>query len=156
MRRSVLAFAGLVSVSVPAPQRLSAQWTTSREAATEIARAWQTHDFAGLVRGARVEIRLPGVSAAGPVPAEQAVVLLSGYVRGVEEIGVDVVSVLEVSEFSGYAELRRRFRRGGVGDPVEETILVGLVRGRTGGGPDGGGPGAWRVEVVQAVVARGR
>jgi hypothetical protein len=125
-------------------------------AATEIARAWQGHDFGSLVGGGRVEIRLPGISASGPVPPEQAMVLLSGYVRGAEEVAVEVISVLEVSEVSGYAELRRRFRPGGVGEPVEETILVGLVRTRTPEGPGGQGFGPWRVEVVQAAGSRGR
>ncbi|HWA40106.1 MAG TPA: hypothetical protein VG712_00750, partial [Gemmatimonadales bacterium] len=114
VRTVVAALALLLLLS---PVRLSAQGdrSTSRGAAEQVARAWQGHDFAALVGGARVEIRLPGISASGPVPPEQARVLLAGYVRGAEEVAVEVTSVMEVSPVSGYAELRRRFRPGGVG-----------------------------------------
>lgn len=144
-----------------APLRLSAQaeWSTSRGAAAQAARAWQAHDFFTLVGGARVELRMPGVSAAGPIPAEQAVVLLQEYVRGDTEVGVDVRSVSEVGELSGYAELHRRYRPRGAGEPVEEVVLIGLVRNRTlrpAAGPAAQGYGPWRVEVVQAGGARVR
>ncbi|HVX88903.1 MAG TPA: hypothetical protein VG940_08260 [Gemmatimonadales bacterium] len=156
MNRIGVGLLGALMLGAPAPQRLSAQWPDPRVAAAEIARAWQGHDFGTLVGGARVEIRLPGISASGPVPPEQARVLLAGYVRGAEEVSVEVMSVMEVSQVSGYAELRRRYRPRGVGEPAEETILVGLVRTRLREGAGEGAFGPWRVEVVQAGGPRGR
>lgn len=160
MRRLALGLVGLLLWGASAPRGLRAQadWSTARGAAEQAARAWQAHDFPTLLGGGRVELRLPGVSAAGPIPAEQAGVLLQGYVRGDIEVSVEVLSVREVGELSGYAELRRRFRPNGVGEPVEEVVLIGLVRNRTvrsDGGPGAQNYGPWRVEVVQA-VARGR
>ena len=161
MKRIVLGLLGLVWFSAQAPKRLSAQadWSTSRGAAEQAARAWRAHDFSSLVGGARVELRMPGVSAAGPIPAEQAVVLLQEYVRGDTEVGVEVASVSEVGELSGYAELRRRYRPRGADAPVEEVVLIGLVRSRTvraSTDPAGQAYGLWRVEVVQAGGGRGR
>jgi hypothetical protein len=137
---------GLVCVS--APLRLCAQEELPTRAAAA-ATAWRSHDFGALVGGARVEVRLPGISASGPVPADQAVVLLRRHVRGATEVGVEVTSAVAVSEVSGFAELRRRFRTGRVGEEGEETILLGFVRG----GP--GGPG-WRLEAAHGVGGRGR
>ena len=160
MRRASIAFVALL-LCVRAPERLGAQadWSTSRGAAEQAARAWRAHDFSALVGGGRVELRMPGVSAAGPIPAEQAVVLLQEYVRGDTEESVEVASVSEVGDLSGYAELRRRYRPRGAQEPVEEVVLIGLVRNRTvraGVEPPAPTYGLWRVEVVQAGGGRGR
>jgi hypothetical protein len=144
----VFVVAAFYAAAVLAPVRLCAQEDLPSRAAAA-ATAWRSHDFVTLVGGGRVEIRLPGVSASGPVPAEQAVVLLRGHVRGATEVSVEVTSAVAVSEVSGFAELRRRFRTGRVGEEGEETILLGFVRG----GPGGAG---WRLEVVQVVGSRGR
>ena len=154
IRRAVVAGATLL-LCVRAPVRLCAQadWSTSRGAAEQVARAWRAHDFASLVGGGRVELRMPGVSAAGPIPSEQAVVLLQEYVRGDTEVSVEVLSVSEVGELSGYAELRRRYRPRGAEAPVDEVVLIGLVRNRAvraSMDPAAQTYGLWRVEVVQA------
>ena len=114
MKHRLLAFIAVVLFSAPAPQRLSAQ-SDLRALAATAATAWTAHDFAGVVGAGRVEVRIPGVSAAGPLPSDQAVALLVNHVRGAEEVEVTVVTVLAISEVSGYAELRRRFRQAGVG-----------------------------------------
>jgi hypothetical protein len=137
---------GLLCAS--APLRLCAQDDLPARAQAAAA-AWRAHDFASLLGGGRVEIRLPGISASGPVPADQAGVILRGHVRGATEVAVEVTSAVAVSEVSGFAELRRRFRTGRVGEEGEETILLGFVRGGPGGA-------AWRLEVVQVVGSRGR
>ncbi len=140
--------AAFYAAAVLAPVRLCALEELSTRAAAA-ATAWRAHEFGTLVGGARVEIRLPGVSASGPVPAEQAGALLRGHVRGATEVSVEVTSAVAVSEVSAFAELRRRFRTGRVGEEGEETILLGFIRG----GPGGEG---WRLEVVQVVGRRGR
>ena len=157
MIRSLL----IAALCASAPLRLCAQadWSTSRGAADQAARAWRGHNFSALVGGGRVELRMPGVSAAGPIPAEQAVVLLQEYVRGDTEESVEVASVSEVGELSGYAELRRRYRPRGAQEPVEEVVLIGLVRSRAvrpAMDPASQTYGLWRVEVVQAGGGRGR
>jgi hypothetical protein len=53
-----------------------------------------------------------------------------------------VVTATSVGGGSGYAQLRRRFQRRGVGDPIEESILLGFAQGA-------GGDGVWRVSVVE-------
>lgn len=146
MRRALALFLLGTLGTAPAPQRLSAQ-ADLPEAAAAAATAWARHDFGSLVGGARVEVRIPGVSASGPLPGDQVVALLSTYVRDAEEVEVAVVTALAVSEVSGYAELRRRFRRAGVGLPQEETILLGFTRAKR----TGGSWGAWVVGVVQVV-----
>lgn len=150
----------ILALTAQAPQRLCAQapWSTLDGAAREVAAKWSTHDFAGVVPPGRVEIRLPGTSGSGPVPAEQAVVMLAGYVRGAVESSVTVTSAMEVSPTSGFAELRRRYRPEPVGGEVEETILIGFERSR---GAAGGREGTaefseWRVTVIQMVGAGGR
>lgn len=159
MIRRISVVAALGAAALAAPLRLSAQanWATSRGAADQTARAWGAHNFSALVGGGRVELRLPGVSAAGPIPAEQAVVLLQEYVRGDVEVSVEVISVSEVGELSGYVELRRRYRPRGAEEPVEEVVLIGLVRNRgvrATMDPGAQTYGLWRVEVVQAGGAR--
>ncbi|MEO6067483.1 MAG: hypothetical protein ABIQ41_05835 [Gemmatimonadales bacterium] len=138
-------------VSASAPQRLSAQSDVATVAATAAA-AWAQHDFRLLVGGGRVEVRIPGVSASGPLPGDQAAALLSTYVRDAVEVEVSVVTAMTVSDISGYAELRRRFRRAGVGEPQEETLLLGFTRSR---GVDGSW-GPWGVGVVQLAGGTGR
>ena len=160
IRRTFIALVTLL-LCVRAPVRLCAQadWSTSRGAADQAARAWLSHDFSSRVGGGRVELRMPRVSAAGPIPAEQAVVLLQQYVRGDTEVSVEVASVSEVGELSGYAELRRRYRPRGAQEPVEEVVLIGLVRSRavrSAVEPAAQTYGLWRVEVVQAGGGRGR
>lgn len=127
-------------------------------AAREFADQWQRHDFQGIVGGGRVEIQLPEVAGSGPVPAQQAVVLLRGYVREAEELDTRVASAMEVTPVTAYVQLARRYRRQRVEAPLEETILLGLERSRVAripGAEDQEAFGAWRVTVVQ-VVARGR
>jgi hypothetical protein len=141
----------LAFVCAAAPLRLCAQSDLAAVAANA-ASAWSRHDFAGLVRGARVEVRIPGVSAAGPLPGDQAVALLAAYVRDAAEVEVTVTTAMSVSELSGYAELRRRFRRAGVGDVQEDTVLLGFNRVRRGDGT----VGEWTVGVVQVVGRGGR
>lgn len=160
IRRTSIALVTLL-LCVRAPVRLCAQadWSTSRGAAVQVARAWRAHDFSYLVGRARVELRMPGVSAAGPIPAEQAVVLLQEYVRGDTEVSVEVASVSEVGDLSGYVEIRRRYRPRGAQEPVEEVVLIGLVRSRavrSAVEPAAQTYGLWRVEVVQAGGGRGR
>ena len=123
-----------------------------RALAASAAAAWTGHDFAGVVGGGRIEVRIPGVSAAGPLPSDQAVALLVNHVHGSEEVEVVVVTVLAVSDVSGYAELRRRFRPAGVGEPQEETVLLGFTRTKG----VGGGYAAWGVGVVEVVGRSGR
>lgn len=132
--------------TVPAPQRLSAQTDVAALAAS-VAAAWARHDFASVVGDGRVELRIAGVSAAGPLPPDQARALLAAYVRDAEEVAVTVVTATDVAGGSGYAELRRRYRRRGVNDPVEESILLGFARGA-------GANGVWRVTVVEIAGAR--
>jgi len=140
--RRLLASLGLALLfGAPAPQRLSAQ-TDLNALAASVAAAWARHDFAGVVGPGRVELRIAGVSAAGPIPPDQAAALLAAYARESEEIQVVVATATPVGEGSGYAELRRRYRRRGVGDPLEETILLGFVKGA---GPEG----IWQVSVVE-------
>jgi len=100
----------------------------------------------------RVEVRIAGVSAAGPLPSDQAIAVLANHVRGTEEVEVTVVTVLAVSDLSGYAELRRRFRPAGVGEVQEETLLLGFTRAKG----VGGGMGPWVVGVVEVVGRNGR
>ena len=126
------------------PQRLSAQ-TDVNSLATTVAAAWARHDFVTVVGGGRVELRIAGVSAAGPLPSDQAAALLTGYARGAQEIEVGVVTATAVSDGTGYAQLRRQYRRQGVGEPREETILLGLVRSPG---------GEWRVSVVEVSGAQ--
>lgn len=149
--RFAVACAAVPLCAWSAPERLGAQ-APLIAIAHDLARQWKRHDFEGIVGGGRVEIRSPGVSASGPVPAEQAVVLLRGYVRDDVELDAIVASAMEVSEASGYVQIRRNFRRAGAGDPVQETILIGLERTHAG---DGGG-GVWRVTVVQVSGGGGR
>lgn len=139
----------LLSAAVPlcvlvSPQRLSAQAEVN-SLATTIAAAWARHDFVTVVGGGRVELRIAGVSAAGPLPSDQAAALLTGYARGTEEIEVGVVTATAVSDGTAYAQLRRLYRRQGVGEPREETILLGLVRSPG---------GEWRVSVVEVSGAQ--
>jgi hypothetical protein len=131
-----------VVFSAPAPQRLSAQSDLSTVAAS-VAAAWSRHDFAAVVGTGRVELRIPGVSAAGPLPADQAMALLSGYARDAEEIEVTVVTATAISDLSGYAQLHRRYRRRGADAPLDETLLLGLVR-------QVGADAGWRISVVEA------
>lgn len=135
--------------TVAAPRPLSAQADVAA-LVSSVAAAWSRHDFAAVVGEARVELRIAGVSAAGPLPADQAVALLTGYVRDAEEVEVSVVNATDLGGGTAYAELRRRYRRRGVADPVEESILLGLARGA-------GAGGAWRVTVVEiSGTRRGR
>lgn len=134
-----------------APLRLSAQ-ADLRALASTAANAWAAHDFAGVVGTGRVEVRIAGVSAAGPLPSDQARALLVNHVRGAQEVEVVVVTVLAVSELSGYAELRRRFRPARVGEAQEETILLGFTRAKGAGGS----LGPWGVGVVEVVGRMGR
>ncbi len=147
MRRAWL----LAVVCVCAPARLSAQ-TDLRALAATAASAWTAHDFARVVGAGRVEVRISGVSAAGPLPSDQAVAVLVNHVRGAEEVEVTVVTVLAVSELSGYAELRRWFRPVGVGGSQEETVLLGFTRAKGAGG----NLGPWGVGVVEVVGRSGR
>lgn len=149
MRRLFLSFGLVLLIAAPAPQRLSAQ-TDLEGLVASVASAWARHDFAGVVGTGRVELRIAGVSAAGPLPPDQASALLAAYVRDADEVEVGVVTARAVSESSGYAELRRSFRRRGVGDPLRESILLGLVRSP-------GASGVWQVSVVEVSGAqRGR
>ena len=141
----------LAILCATAPTRLSAQ-SDLASVASAAAAAWTRHDFAGVVGGSRVEVRIPGVSASGPLPGDQAVALLAAYVRDADEVEVSVITALAVSDQSGYAELRRRFRRAGVGEPHEETLLLGFTRVHR---PDGEW-GEWVVGVVQVVGRGGR
>ena len=145
-RAFLLAFA-----CAAAPLRLCAQSDLGALAATA-ASAWAAHDFAGVVGTGRVEVRISGVSAAGPLPSDQAVALLVNHVRGAEEVEVTVVTVMAVSELSGYAELRRRFRQARVGGAQEETVLLGFTRAKGAGGS----LGPWEVGVVEVVGRSGR
>lgn len=151
MKRALALLLFLVLASASAPQRLSAQFDLSA-VASGAAAAWAQHDFRSLVGGGRVEVRIPGVSASGPLPADQVVALLSSYVRDAEEVEVRVVTAMGVSELSGYAELRRRFRRAGVGEPQEESVLLGFTRVRRASGE----LGPWGVGVIQVVGRAGR
>lgn len=151
MRRLIIVLAVLVLFSAPAPQRLSAQ-TDLGALAMAAATAWAGHDFAGVVGTGRVEVRIPGVSAAGPLPSDQAIALLVNHVRGAEEVEVTVVTVMAVSELSGYAELRRRFRPVGVGGAQEETVLLGFTRAKGAAGS----LGPWGVGVIEVVGRSGR
>ncbi len=151
MKLPFVTLSALVLFSAPAPQRLSAQ-SDLRALAATAATAWAAHDFAGVVGTGRVEVRIPGVSAAGPLPSDQAVALLVNHVRGAEEVEVTVVTVLAISEVSGYAELRRRFRPAGVGGAQDETVLLGFTRAKGAGG----GVGPWGVGVVEVVGRSGR
>lgn len=129
-----------------APVRLAAQ-SDLPALAQQIASAWERHDFGAIVGTARVELRIPGVAAAGPIPGDQATALLLAYVRDASEIQVSVVSSDAVSEGSGYAQLRRSYRRGGAGEPQEDSILLGFTRGA--------GRKEWVLTVVQ-VSGNGR
>ena len=146
MKRLLFAVLGGALFTAPAPQRLSAQADVPALAAA-VAAAWARHDFASVVGDGRVELRIAGVSAAGPLPPDQARALLAAYVRDADEVAVTVVTATEVGGGAGYAELLRRYRRRGVNDPVVETILLGLARGA-------GGGGVWRVTVVEISGAR--
>jgi hypothetical protein len=133
------------------PARVCAEKELRVFAATA-ATAWAGHDFAGVVGEGRVEVRIAGVSAAGPLPSDQATAVLVNHVRGAEEVEVAVVTVMAVSDVSGYAELRRRFRPAGVGGAQEETILLGFTRSKG----VGGSLGPWAVGVVEVVGREGR
>ena len=146
MRRILLSFLVGALFSAPAPQRLSAQSDLNALAAS-VAAAWSRHDFAGVVGSGRVELRISGVSAAGPLPADQATALLAAYARETEEVSVVVVTATPVGPESGYAELRRSYRRRGAGDPLQESILLGFVKGP---GPEG----VWQVSVVEITGTR--
>jgi hypothetical protein len=142
MRRALITLLLGLFFSAPVPGRLSAQSDLST-VASAVAAAWSRHDFATVVGTGRVELRISGVSAAGPLPADQAIALLSAYARDAEEIEVTVVAATAISDLSGYAQLRRRYRRRGADTPLVETLLLGLVRQV---GPDAG----WRISVVEA------
>ena len=144
MKRVLLALLLAPVFAAPAPTRLSAQ-TDVTSLATTVAAAWARHDFVTVGGGGRVELRIAGVSAAGPLPSDQAAALLTGYARGAQEIEVAVVTATAVSDGTGYAQLRRQYRRQGVGEPREETILLGLVRSPG---------GEWRVSVVEVSGAQ--
>lgn len=142
MRRALIGLLLGVLFSAQAPERLCAQSDLS-SVATAVAAAWSRHDFAAVVGTGRVELRIAGVSAAGPLPADQAIALLNAYARDAEEIEVTVVTATAISDLSGYAQLRRRYRRRGADAPLEETLLLGLVR-------QVGTDAAWRISVVEA------
>jgi hypothetical protein len=142
VRRGLITFLLGALCSASAPQRLSAQSDLSAVAGS-VAAAWSRHDFAAVVGTGRVELRIAGISAAGPLPADQAIALLSAYARDAEELEVAVVTATAVSDVSGYAQLRRRYRRRGGDATLEETLLLGLVRGA-------GSDAAWRISVVEA------
>ena len=149
-----------VLASFAAPARVTAQEPAPLPVmARELADRWRRHDFVGMIGDGRVELRLPGISAAGPVPAEQAVVLLEGYAREAEELEATVTSAMEVTTTSAYVQITRRYRRQGVGEPITGAILLGLERNRLPRGPGEGDRevfGPWRVTVVQVPGSGGR
>lgn len=144
--RTLLLCAAAPLCATFAPARLSAQ-TDLSTVAQQVASAWTRHDFGAIIGSARVELRIPGVAAAGPIPGEQARALLTAYVRDAEEIEITVTGFDAVSGGSGYAQLRRKFRRGGAGEPQEDSILLGYSK--QGGGQGEGGRGGWVLTVIQ-------
>jgi hypothetical protein len=97
-----------------------------------VADAWARHDFAEVVRGERVAVAVPGVRRASAAPAEQVAAVLSGYVRGAEELGVTVVTAQVLGDGAGYVELERRYRPAGAGEEIRDRILLSY-RGGAGG-----------------------
>ncbi|HEU4763051.1 MAG TPA: hypothetical protein VFS28_00240 [Gemmatimonadales bacterium] len=134
-----LVLAAPLAAQVPGDSALAAAGARARA-------AWQARDFPALVAGApRLQLQLPGADPSPAVGQAQAVALLTAYVRGTVELGVEVVSARQVGPDRGFVELRRRFRPEGTQEERTELVLIGYRRA--------GGAGAWRLTELRATPA---
>jgi hypothetical protein len=88
--------------------------------------------------GASVRLRLPDQRGGPPVRRSVAVAVLDVFTRGFSEIEVAVLGAAVLENRQGYIELRRRFRLDGVGEELDQRILLSVRFGET----------AWRVVEV--------
>lgn len=101
--------------------------------ARRLARAWQAHDFGGVVTaGADVAIVLPGGQRSAPLAPAQAAEVLRGFAEGTQEETVEVTVVRTVDADRAYVELDRVFAPRGSASRQRQTIYLELRRGPAG------------------------
>ena len=147
---------GLALLCATAPLRLSAQGDLA-DVSSAAADAWRSHSFAAMVQGGRIQVTLPGVAPSTPVAPDQAAALLQSYVRGAEEVEVQVVNASQVGSDAAFVELGRRYRQAGSQEVRSETILLAYRRRPLTPPPEGGTPpsppvgtGGWVLTEVRA------
>lgn len=146
----------LAAFCVAVPLGLSAQGDLS-SVSNAAADAWRSHSFAAMVQGGRIQVTLPGVAPSTPVAPDQAAALLQSYVRGAEEVEVQVVNASQVGSDAAFVELARRYRQAGSQEIRSETILLAYRRRPLTPPPEGGTPpsppavqGGWVLTEVRA------
>jgi hypothetical protein len=112
---------------------LGAQSSGAQAALSQAARrargAWLAHQPAVLLdRSPGVILQIPGADASSAIGREQAIALLTRYLRTAAERSVEVTAVREVEEGRGYVELVRRYQVVGTREERHQTVYLGFRR----------------------------